>query len=89
MIRKPTRIDRESKAHVAVGRAMEAGATVRDVSARTGKAVSRGYILLVLCFAFLAALTSSTPLWFKAICMLGIGALIRFVWRRFGTQPIR
>lgn len=88
MIRKPTGLERETTAHMAVGQVIEAGAGVREAAVKTRKAVSRGYILLTLCAAFFAALTSSVPLWFKAILLVGIGALIRFTWRRFGSNPI-
>jgi hypothetical protein len=75
MIRKPPGAERESKAHAAVGRAIEIGGDVRDVSNKAGLLLSKGCLLIyfVPMMAF-GVLTSETPWWFKGLLLaLGYG----------------
>lgn len=75
MIRKPPGAEQESKAHAAVGRAIEIGGDVRDASKKGGQLLGKGcgiYLAVVMAFGLLM---SSTPLWFKALVLaLGYGA---------------
>ena len=67
MIRKPPGAESESKAHAAVGRAIEIGGEVRDVSRKGGQLLSAGcayYFIGIMAFGLLM---SGTPIWFKAI----------------------
>jgi hypothetical protein len=74
MIRKPSSAERESKAHATVGRAMEIGGEVREASARAGRAAGMLYFKIFLGLMAFGLLTSSTPLWFKALLFaLGFG----------------
>ncbi len=75
MIRKPPGAERESTAHAAVGRAIDIGGEVRDVSRKGGQLLSKGCLVyLGLAMAF-GLIMSSTPIWFKALLLaLGYGA---------------
>ena len=75
MIRKPPGGEQESRAHAAVGRALEIGEEFRDASQKGSRLLSKGCgIDLAIAMAF-GLLMSDTPLWFKALLfMLGYGA---------------
>lgn len=86
MIRKPAGAERESSAHAAVGRAIEIGGEIREVSNKGGMLLSKGclfiYFVPMLIFG---VVTSDTPIWFKALLlMLGYGAfrIVRSASRR-------
>lgn len=85
MIRKPQGDERESKARAAVGRAIEIGGEVRDVSRRGGQALSIGCIYYLLAIMAFGLVMSSTPWWFKAIGL----ALFFGAWRLFRAYNIR
>jgi hypothetical protein len=67
MIHKPRGAERESRAHVAVGRAIEIGEDVRDASRKTGRMLGVGYVYFFMAMMAFGLITSSTPIWFKAI----------------------
>ena len=85
MIRKPAGAERESKAHAAVGRAIEVGEDVRDAGRKGGQLLGKGcgiYLAIAMTFGLL---TSSTPLWFKAAVLAvayGIYRLVKAVAKR-------
>ncbi len=67
MIRKPPGSERESKAHEAVGRAIEIGGEVRDATQKGSQLLGKGcFLYLAIAMAF-GLLMSDTPLWFKAL----------------------
>lgn len=86
MIRKPPGAEQESKAHAAVGRAIEIGGDVRDASKKGGRILGKGcgiYLVVVMAFGLLM---SNTPWWFKGlVLLLGYGAyrLVRSAAKRF------
>ena len=72
MIQKPPGAERESSAHAAVGRAIEIGGEVRDVSRKGSQLLGKGcaiYFGLAMAFGLII---SNTPVWFKAM-MLALG----------------
>jgi hypothetical protein len=74
MIRKPTSAERESRAHASVGRAMEIGGDVRDVSRRAARAAGALYLKLFLLMMAFGLIVSGTPIWFKALVLaMGYG----------------
>jgi hypothetical protein len=83
MIRKPPGAERESTAHAAVGRAVEIGGEVRDVSRRTSQLVGKGCLFLwFLPMMAFGLLMSDTPWWFKLLLLAvgyGIYRLIKAV----------
>ena len=86
MIRKPSSAEQESRTHATVGRAMEIGGEVRDVSVRAGRAAGMLYFKILLGLMAFGLLTSSTPLWFKALLLAmgyGIYRLVKAYRARF------
>ena len=86
MIRKPSSAEQESRSHARVGRAMEIGGEVRDVSRRAGRAAGALYLKLFLGLMAFGLVTSSTPLWFKAVVLLlgfGVYRLVKTYRARF------
>ena len=85
MIRKPPGAERESKAHAAVGKAIEIGGEVGQAARTGGRLLNKGCLIyLGIAMAF-GLLVSSTPLWFKALVLaLAYGAyrLVKAVVRR-------
>jgi hypothetical protein len=75
MIRKPPGTERESKAHEAVGRAIEIGGEVKEATQKGSQLLGKGcaiYFAIAMAFGLLV---SNTPLWFKALLFaLGYGA---------------
>ena len=87
MIQKPPGAERESSAHAAVGRAIELGGEVRDVSRKGSQLLGKGclwiYFLPMMAFG---VLMSDTPIWFKALLFAlgyGIYRLIKAARDRF------
>jgi hypothetical protein len=74
MIQKPPGAERESKAHAAVGRAIEIGGDVKEASRKGGRMVAKGYLLWFGVMMGFGLIMSSTPWWFKALLLaLGYG----------------
>ena len=86
MIRKPPGAEQESKAHAAVGKAIEIGGEVKEATQKGSQLLGKGCALyLGIAMAF-GLLLSSTPLWFKALVLaLGYGAyrLIKAAAKQF------
>lgn len=75
MIRKPPGTERESTAHAAVGRVIDAGADVGEAAKRGWKAYQTGAAWYVGIGMGFALIMSATPIWFKgAMLALGYGA---------------
>ena len=72
MIQKPKESELESKAHAAVGRAIELGGDVKDASKKGGRMLAKGYLIFFAVIMAFGLLMSDTPIWFKAI-LLGLG----------------
>jgi hypothetical protein len=86
MIRKPSSAEQESRAHATVGRAMDIGGELRDVSVQAGRAAGALYVKIFIGLMAFGLVTSSTPLWFKALLLaLGYGVyrLIKAYRARF------
>ena len=82
MIRKPEGEEQESKAHRAVGRAIEVGGEVRNAT-RKGARIARGcYLAAFLTMMMFGLLLSATPLWFKALGVVLFALGFRFVRSR-------
>ena len=79
MIRKPEGQEQESKAHRAVGRAMEVGGGVRDASRKGARIAGGCYLAALLTMMMFGLLLSATPLWFKAIGLVLFALSFRFV----------
>ncbi len=75
MITKPTNSETESKAHVAVGRAMAAGGVARDTSRPVGRAAGAFYLKLFLAVIAFGLIMSSTPWWFKLAGLAVLAAI--------------
>lgn len=82
MIRKPEGKEQESKAHRAVGRAMDAGGSVRDASVKGARIAGGCYLAVFLTMMMFGLVTSATPLWFKAIGIALLALGFRFVRRK-------
>jgi hypothetical protein len=87
VIQKPPGAERESTAHAAVGRAIELGGEVRDVSRKGSQLLSKGclWIWFVPMMSF-GLIMSNTPIWFKALLFAlgyGIYRLIKAASARF------
>jgi hypothetical protein len=86
MIRKPPGAEQESRAHAAVGRAIEVGGEVREAANKGGLLLSKGCLLIYFVpMMIFGVVTSDTPIWFKALLLaLGYGAyrLFRTLTRR-------
>lgn len=77
MIRKPPGVEKESKAHAAVGKAIEIGGDVKDVTRKGGQLLGKGCALWFGAVMAFGVVMSDTPIWFKALLlMLGYG-----IWR--------
>lgn len=79
MIRKPEGEEQESKAHRAVGRAMDIGGNVRDASITGARMAGGCYLAGFLALMMFGLLFSATPLWFKAIGLVLLVVAFRFV----------
>lgn len=82
MIRKPETTEKESRAHAAVGRGLDAGAQGLEAADRGFRLMSRGCLLYLAVGSAIALVVSSTPIWFKAV-VLAIGYGIYRLVRRF------
>ena len=79
MIRKPLGTEQESKAHAAVGRAIEVGGEVKQAAQKGSRLAGIGcmfYLALAMGFGLIM---SSTPWWFKAGGLLILFVLYRMV----------
>ena len=86
MIRKPPGAEQESKAHAAVGRAIEFGAEAKEVTQKGGQLLSKGCMIYLAAAMAFGLIMSSTPLWFKALVLaLGYGGyrLVKAAGKRF------
>jgi hypothetical protein len=83
MIQKPPGAEQESRAHAAVGRAIEIGGDVRDVSRKGGRLLGAGYVYFFIAMMSFGLITSSTPIWFKAIGLALFYGAFRLVRARF------
>jgi hypothetical protein len=79
MIRKPEGQEQESKAHRAVGRAMDVGGNVRDASIKGARIAGGCYLAGLLAMMMFGLLLSATPLWFKGIGIALLAVGFRFV----------
>ena len=79
MIRKPEGDERESKAHVAVGRAIEVGAELRNAGRHSARVGAFGCSALGLAMMAFGLLMSSTPLWFKTLGLILFGGAFYFL----------
>jgi hypothetical protein len=87
MIRKPARLERETRAHATVGRAMEVGRAAGEAAQRGSRALGSGVLILWLVLMAFGLLTSGTPWWFKLIGLALIYGAIRLV--RKHRQAVR
>ena len=78
MIRKPEGQEQESKAHRAVGRAMDVGGGVRDASRKGARIAGGCYLAGLLTMMMFGLLLSATPLWFKATGLVLLALGFRF-----------
>ena len=86
MIQKPPGAERESTAHAAVGRAIELGGEVREVSRQGSQLLGKGCTIYLAIAMSFGLLMSSTPIWFKALLFglgYGIYRLIKAARERF------
>ena len=65
MIRKPSGTQRETRAHAAVGRAMDAGTSAGKGVQQGARMANSGCLMLFLLMMAFGLLTSGTPWWFK------------------------
>lgn len=86
MIQKPPGADREeeeSRAHAAVGKAIDVLPEIREATKQTARVAGGCYGTWLLALAPIFVLISSTPWWFKLLCLAGIGWLFYRKWKRF------
>jgi hypothetical protein len=79
VIRKPEGEERESKAHIAVGRAIETGHQVRVAGWKTAQVGGAGCFTLFLAMMAFGLIMSSTPWWFKAIGLIIFAGAFKLV----------
>lgn len=85
MIRKPANLERESRAHAAVGRAMEVGNAVGKEAQHASQALRSGFLILFLGMMAFGLLTSGTPWWFKLPGIVLFCGAIQWVRKRRAT----
>jgi hypothetical protein len=81
MIRKPFGAQRESRAHVAVGRAIDVGSAAGKSAQQGARMLNSGCLMLFLLMMAFGLLTSATPWWFKLPGLALFGGAIYLVRR--------
>ncbi len=81
MIRKPSGTQRESRAHSAVGRAIDAGSAAGKSAQQGMRTINSGCTMLFLLMMGFGLLTSGTPWWFKLPGLALFGGAIYLVRR--------